>query len=166
MKVFEAFIKDVFEWRINLSAKLLIIACFMVTTAYIINLLLNKAKNQQLKKIKMAVTSSAMVVVWYFVVVARVLLTEHFHLFAATVINMTYTMGVLIGVVWLIKKPSSEPLILLMVLQILSLLLNAFALAHLALEHETSMIIVAVFLKLTALYYLIKAIPKVKGLQS
>ena len=97
-----------------------------------------------------------------FFVITRALWIAHFHLFVGAGINIVYTLGGLIGLVWLIRRPSTEPLILLIVFNTLSILLHWIVLSYLALEHETSMIIIALCLKSTTLYYLIKAVPKVR----
>lgn len=116
----------------------------------------------ELDKIKPAIIAQSSVILWYGIIILRALVISHFHLFAAILINITHILFVLGGLVWLIRRPSAEPVILLFVFQVAGIIMNYTALFHFALEKESLMIIISILLRITAIYYLIKAMPQIK----
>ena len=143
--------------------KILVQIFAMIFVIYFTRKITDKIDRPGLDKIKPAIAMQGAVVLWYGIIILHALIISHFHLFTAILMNITHTLFIVGGLVWLIRRPSVEPMIILLVFQIAGIIMNYTALFHFALEDESSMIIISIFLRTAAIYYLFKAIHKIKA---
>jgi hypothetical protein len=133
-----------------------------IALTYVVNKYIKKIRYPNLDKISPAVTMQCVVILWYGIIVLRAVVISHFHLFASVFINLTHILFLLAGLIWLVKKPSREPMILLIAFQIAGIVMNYAALFSFSLEGESSMIVIALSLRVAAIYSLVKAVRSIK----
>ena len=146
----------------NDIVRFFIFVSLAVLLTYIISKFIRKICHPNCDKIRPAVTMQCAVVSWYVIIVLRALVISHFHLFAAVLINMTHILFIMAGLIWLIRKPSAEPIILLIAFQVAGIVMNYTALFNFVLGGESGMIVIALSLRTIAIYYLVKAIRCIK----